>query len=441
MNGLTAPPRAREPTETSRQTLVCSLTVMTDSRAGRLDLAKLLLAVENAPPVAAADVLGKWLAEALDASEVSFLIADLSGRALIRLGHAGVHAGVRTLGQETAERVPLEGSAHGRALRNQAVEVEVRNGDARLLAPVTNRGEAIGVLELRLAGPPDERTLADVALAAHALAYVIIANRRFTDLYAWGQRSVGLSLAAEIQHRLLPGAFACEGGQFTLAAWLEPAGEIAGDSFDFALERDTLHLSITDAMGHDVGASVLATLVVGALRNARRAGLGLTEQASRADSCLSQHAKRGDYVTGQIARIDLRAGTATIVNAGHLPPLRLRDGRVESIELAADTPFGLYPGEQYRSQQLPLRPGDRLLFITDGVLERNASTVNLEALMIEGADMHPREAVQHVVLALLQATKGRLKDDATAMCVDWHGGPPRERSTQSGANDPSAEGS
>jgi hypothetical protein len=55
--------------------------------------------------------------------------------------------------------------------------------------------------------------------------------------------------------------------------------------------------------------------------------------------------------------------------------------------------------------------------------------------MIDGAEMHPRDAVQHVVLALLDATGGRLKDDATAMCVDWHGGPPRERTTHSGAND------
>ena len=108
--------------------------------------------------------------------------------------------------------MPLEGSAHGRALRDQTVDVELLRDEARLIAPVTNRGEAIGVLELTLAGPPDEQTLADVSLAAHALAYVIIANRRFTDLFEWGQRSVRLSLAAEIQHRLLPGAFTCEGG-------------------------------------------------------------------------------------------------------------------------------------------------------------------------------------------------------------------------------------
>ena len=89
-----------------------------------------------------------------------------------------------------------------------------------------------------------------------------------------------LSLAAEIQHRLLPGSYTCEAGQFTLAGWLEPAGDVGGDTFDFALERDTLHLSMTDAMGHEVDAALLATVLVGALRNARRAGVGLAEQAA-----------------------------------------------------------------------------------------------------------------------------------------------------------------
>ena len=407
---------------------------MADHGAGGLDLAQLLVAVENAPPVAAADVLGEWLAAAVGASEVSFLVVDFSGRALIRLGHAGAQAATRTLGRETAERVPLAGSPHGLALSSQAVEVQNRATESRVFAPVTNRGEAIGVLELSLPQSPDERTLGDVALAAHALAYVVIANRRFTDLFEWGQRSVRLSLAAEIQHRLLPAAFTCEAGQFTLAAWLEPAGEIAGDSFDFAIERDMLHLSMSDARGHAVEAAILATLLVGALRNARRAGVGLAEQARLANEGLGEQVDWSDFVTGQLARIDLRAETATIVNAGHEPPLRLRDGRVETVELLAEPPFGLFRDHQYRVQPLPLQAGDRLMFLTDGMLERNAASVDIRTLMVEGAHMHPREAVQHVVLALLEAADGELRDDATAMCVDWHGGPPRERATDSGAD-------
>jgi serine phosphatase RsbU (regulator of sigma subunit) len=395
----------------------------------------LLAAVENASPVTAADVLADRLADALGASEVSLLLADFSGRALVRLGHAGSEAAGRVQGRETAERVPLAGSPHGRALACQSLVVEDGAPGTRVFAPVTNRGEAIGVLELRLPAAPDEHALSDIALAAHTLAYVVIANRRFTDLFEWGQRSVRLSLAAEIQHRLLPASYTCEAGQFTLAAWLEPSGDIAGDTFDFALDRDTLHLSMTDAMGHSVNASVLATVLVGALRNARRAGVGLAEQAQLANIGLADYAGSGEFVTGQVARIDLRTQTATIVNAGHPLPLRLRNGQVEHVALEADPPFGIIRDFAYRVQRLPLEPGDRLMFLTDGMTERNAATLDVEALFAGGAEMHPREAVQHLVHALLEATDGTPEDDATVMCLDWHGGPPRNRLTESGAND------
>jgi serine phosphatase RsbU (regulator of sigma subunit) len=408
---------------------------MADDRTTRVDVAELLAAVEDAPPFAAADVLAERLGAAVGAREVSFLIADFSGQALIRLGHAGSGAATRAQGRETAERVALTGTPYGRALATQTVELEPDADGVRAFAPVTNRGEAIGVLELTLAAAPDAQTLADVALAAHALAYVVIANRRFTDLFEWGRRSVPLTLAAEIQHRLLPGSYTCEGGQFTLAAWLEPAGNVGGDTFDFAVERDTLHVSITDAMGHDVEAAVLATVLVGALRNARRAGVGLAVQAHRADAALADHAYRGGFVTGQVARIDLRAGTATIVNAGHPPPLRLRDDRVDRVALHADPPFGTVRGHAYRVQHLPLEPGDRLIFFTDGMLERNAANLDIEALVAAAAGKHPREAVQHLIQAILRATDGALDDDATAMCLDWHGGPPRDRTSHSGAND------
>jgi hypothetical protein len=259
----------------------------------RLDLASLLAAVEDAPPFSAADVLGDRLASELDAREVSFLIADFSGRALVRLGHADNPAATRTQGDETAERVSLVRSSPGRALTTQSVVVEPGPHWTRVFAPVTNRGEAIGVLELVIGQRPDEQILAEIAFAAHALAYVIIANRRFTDLFEWGQRSVPLSLAAEIQHRLLPGSYTCEAGQFTIAGWLEPAGNVGGDTFDFALERGMLHFSLTDAMGHEVDAALLATLMIGGLRNARRAGVGLAEQARLASDGLADNAPHG----------------------------------------------------------------------------------------------------------------------------------------------------
>jgi serine phosphatase RsbU (regulator of sigma subunit) len=400
----------------------------------QLSLNALLAAVEAAPPVAAVDVLAAELAKAIGAREVSFLIADFSGRSLIRLGHSGEVGALRLQGRETAERVPLVGTPHGRALAAQAVEVVVEDGSSRLFAPVTSRGEAVGVLELALEGLPAAQTVADVALAAHFLAYVVIANRRYTDLFEWGQRSVPLSLAAEIQHRLLPGAFTCEAGQFTLAAWLQPAGEIGGDTFDFSLDRDTLHLSMTDAMGHTMDAALLATVLVGGLRNARRRGVDLAEQARLANDALADQVGAEQFVTGLVVRIDLASATAGIVNAGHPPPFRVRAGKVEQIQLQVDHPFGMRRGGGHRVQALPLEAGDRLMFVTDGMLERDAQLVNISAILTASRSMHAREAVQHLTQAVLGASRGELRDDATVLCLDWEGGVRRDRDADSGAN-------
>jgi len=374
------------------------------------------------------------LRDVVAAEHASFLIADFSGDALIRLGHSSAAAATRRGGPETAERVPLAQTAQGRALSGQTVEVAEDGGGAWLYAPVTSRGEAVGVLELWVPRPPDDQTIADVAQAAHALAYIVIAGRRYTDLFEWGQRSVPLSLAAEIQHRLLPGSYTCEAGQFTLAAWLEPAGEVGGDTFDFALGRDTLYFSITDAMGHTVNAALLATLMIGSIRNGRREDADLAAQAGLADKALREHAGGSQFVTGQIACIDLAAGAATIVNAGHPPPLRLRNGVVDEVPLDADPPFGALADATFRIQELPLEPGDRLMFLTDGVLEREAANADIRSVLADGSVDHPRQAVQQVIKAALQASGDRLRDDATALCVDWHGGSPRQRKASSGAD-------
>ena len=103
----------------------------------QVSLNALLAAVEAAPPVAAVDVLAAELAEAIGAREVSFLIADFSGRSLIRLGHSGGVGALRLQGKETAERVPLVETPHGRALTAQTVEVVVEGRGARVFAPVT----------------------------------------------------------------------------------------------------------------------------------------------------------------------------------------------------------------------------------------------------------------------------------------------------------------
>jgi serine phosphatase RsbU (regulator of sigma subunit) len=399
-----------------------------------IDVGSLLEKVEAAAPVDAVPAVAAALAEMVAARSVTLLVADFSGRAVVRLTSAGAVEGARNQGAEQAETLPLTGTVHERVLRSQQPDVQLLDDGARVTVPVTDRGDALGVLVLELPRHPSPQDLAEISDAAHALAYVVIAARRRTDVFEWGQRSTPFALAAEIQRRLLPAAYTCEAGQFTLAGWLEPASSVGGDTFDYTLDRHALQVSITDAVGHQVAAALLATLLVGALRNGRRQGLSLAEQARYANDALVQHAEIGQFVTGQLMRLDLRKGMATVVNAGHPPPLRLRNGRVTEVGLDVDPPFGVMPGRTYSVQDLPLEPGDRIVFLTDGMQERNAASLDVAAALAHSAGLHPREVVHALGAAVLDATGGDLRDDATMVCLDWHGGPPRSRDTRHGAD-------
>ncbi len=278
----------------------------------------------------------------------------------------------------------------------------------------------------------------EIARLARLLAFVVIASRRHTDLFEWGQRTRPLSLSAEIQQRLLPGPNTCEAGAFTLAAWLEPAASIAGDTFDFNLARDHLHLSLTDAMGHGVGAALAATLCVGSLRNARTEGATLLEQATIANRALVEHSAVSgleDFVTGLLGRVDLRTGSLDLVNAGHVAPYLARGSELIKITLAADLPLGLFADATYHSTRVSLEPGDRVILLTDGMLERHAAGVDLPAAIRETRSLHPREAVRALADRVLAASGNQLSDDATVLCLDWHGGHGRDRTSRHGAEE------
>jgi hypothetical protein len=314
---------------------------VSESPYQRLDLRILLDAVEAAPPVDAVDVLARELATMLDATAVSLLITNFTGDAVVRMSHVTGARATENGRNEREESLPLAGSPYEEVLQRQELDVR-RVGDRwQLLVPVTERGDAIGLLELSLRHPPAGEVVEYVESAAHALAFVLIASRRHTDLFEWAQRDTPFSLAAEIQRRLLPSAYTIEGGPFTVAGWLEPAADVGGDTFDYSVDREYLYVSLTDAMGHSTTAALLATLTVGSLRNTRRAIASPAEQSSAANEVLLTSASADQFVTGLLIRIRLADGTAEIVNAGHPPPFLLRNGRATRVDLPADPPLGV----------------------------------------------------------------------------------------------------
>ncbi|MFF5665956.1 PP2C family protein-serine/threonine phosphatase [Streptomyces griseofuscus] len=396
--------------------------------AESLGLDDVLKAAEDAAPVESVDVVARNLEKRLSATEVSFLFVDILGQEAVRLPRAG------RAGEACAqvERVGLAGSVYERVLRTQRLHQEDDGeGGRRLVTPVTNRGDCIGVLDM-VVPHADDSVLDAVVQAAHALAYIVVTDRRFTDLYHCGRRTTTMSLAAEIQHQLLPTAPCCEAAQFTLACGLAPADDVGGDSYDYALDQNILHVSVTDAMGHDTASALLATLTVNALRGARRAGRGLLDQAYAAHQAITDNAR--GMTTGQLLRIELETGACDLVNAGHPRPLLLRGDRVEELVLKANLPFGALAPVTYEVQRLQLNRGDRLVLSTDGMQERRAAQVDLPSLVLDTRDAHPREVVRALTTAVQEACGDHLPDDATVLVLDWYGSCSGQRRTNGGSN-------
>lgn len=415
---------------------------------------RVLAAVEAAAPVEAVDTVARELGSAFDAVEVTFLVTDLSGRAMVLLAHVplptlpatatALAEGERRDDQESATVFPFDGGPREQAMRTQSVLVlppdEQADDDHRglwaVLAPVTERGESIGLLELHLPDEPQQEVVAEIGRVAHLLAFVVIANRRHTDLFEWGQRTRTFSLSAEIQQRLLPSARTCEASAFTLAGWLEPAADIGGDTFDYSLARDALHLSLTDAMGHGVEAALTASVCIGSLRGARRRGLSLLDQAAEVNAVLHEYASRrddNDFVSGLVGRLSLQSGHLEIVNAGHVLPFLLRGNELTTLDLRVTTPFGMFADTSYTSTVVALEPGDRIVLVTDGMLERKVASVDLPGLMNDTRHLHPRELVRALADHALEAAGHALQDDATLLCLDWHGSHHTTRDAVSGA--------
>ena len=176
---------------------------------------------------------------------------------------------------------------------------------------------------------------------------------------------------------------------------------------------------------------------MGSLRNTRNEGATLLEQVAAANLALVEHATDSgleDFVTGLVGRLDLRTGSIELVNAGHVSPYLARGADVTVVELPVELPFGLFADTPYRSTELRLQPGDRLVLVTDGMLERNAAGLDLGQAIADTRVLHPREAVRALADRVLDVTDDVLADDATVLCVDWHGSHGRDRRTVHGAD-------
>ncbi|MET8771523.1 PP2C family protein-serine/threonine phosphatase [Streptomyces sp. NPDC004658] len=376
-------------------------------------------ALRTAAPHELFDAVRRVLAEEYAARSVELYLADY-GLTVLQPMSLPPHA---------AEPVPVHGSAAGRAFGAQEPFVEVpHEGSARVHLPVTVRGDRLGVLSLTLpAGVGAPGLLAELADIAEVLGHEIVVAERDTDVYLRARRKDRLTLAAEMQWQLLPGR-ACSRPEYELGAQLEPAYAIYGDNFDWSATGDHLMLYVTNGMGEGIEASLLTNLAINALRNARRAGIAIDDQAALADQAVYAHYRGRCYLSVLMFDFELATGRAKVVDAGSPQLLRLRDGTVERVDFEAQLPLGMFEETDYVAHDFQVLPGDRLVFASDGV--HAVSSPKGEAYgdaalarAITSTRLLPAAEVPRAILRELTGHRGRPvpDDDALVVCLDWRG--------------------
>jgi len=351
--------------------------------------------------------------------DVEVLLQDYDQMTLVPLPGEGLLVG---------SPQPIDASFAGRAFQTDAVVERAQGDGLRLFVPLLDGTDRVGVLAFTLdAVDDDDRRL--TRRLAGLVADMLVTKSMYTDRFFQARRRQPMSLSAEMQWQLLPPLMMTT-PQVAVAGALEPAYDVAGDSFDYALNDDILHVAMIDAMGHGLSAAVMATLAVGAYRHARRHEAGLAGLYEAMDAAIASQFAPDRFATAQMARLDVGSGMLKWVNAGHPAPLLLRGHRVvAALDGPTTLPVGL-GGASPAVTERALEPGDRVLFFTDGLVEEHrdggeefGETRLRDLIERAGHDGGPvQETARRLSHALMLERGGVTSDDATLLLLEWRGG-------------------
>lgn len=328
---------------------------------------------------------------------------------------------------DDASGAGVMGSMAGRSYRSGEAVTAEREGGVRVWVPLVERGERTGVVALTVDAATEE-VLADCVRLGRFAGLLVRSFARTTDLFHLGRRRQDMKLAAGMQWDLLP-PLTVRSAQALACGRLEPAYEIAGDAFDYAINDVYLHAGVFDGMGHGVHSTLMTALAVGAYRHSRRAGEPLSAIYTAVDEAIAGQYGGDAFVTAAFTRLDLGEGLLEWTVAGHPAPLLLREHRVVGQRACVPSlPLGL-GGECREVAAEQLEPGDCVLFFTDGVVEgRSASGEEFGvSRLVErfehhaASDAQPDEVLRRLVDDVLDYNCQKLRDDASLMLLRWNG--------------------
>ena len=229
-----------------------------------------------------------------------------------------------------------------------------------------------------------------------------------------------LEIARQVQGQLFPRSvpkMKC----LELRAVCNPARTVSGDYYDYQMLPDgRLALALGDVAGKGISAALLMASLQASLRmQLRQDGLAPSKLVARINQHLHANTAPEKYATFCFALFDDQSGELTYTNAGHLPPLLFRDGRVTPLEVNGMV-VGAFPFAKYNESQVTLLPGDLLVGYTDGITEPENEYGEMfgEERLIEIVSKVAHEDHEKIIQTVIEAVQQftgspELQDDMT----------------------------
>lgn len=248
-----------------------------------------------------------------------------------------------------------------------------------------------------------------------------------------------LAVAKEIQTSALPRVFPPfpERREFELFASMNAAREVGGDFYDFfLLDNSTLCFVIADVSGKSIPGAMFMMTAKTVIKSLAESGLSPDEVFTQTNRKLCENNEAEMFVTAWLGYLDLKTGLVRVANAGHNPPVLIREGKAEYIRLKAGLVLAGLEGLRYREQTVQMQKGDLLYLYTDGVTEamnHDAELYGEERLqtILSFGTEEPEPSSDHGITASVCRLVSRdiaaftagaeQSDDITMLCIRYLG--------------------
>lgn len=331
---------------------------------------------------------------------------------------------------EQRDALNIDSTLAGRAYQLLQTQTTLdEQGQGRLWVPILDGVERMGVAEITV---HDQRDLHDAVLRrelwllTHYLGHLIAVLGHLGDALDTIRRTKRRTIEAELVSTLLP---PLTGGsdKVLISGRVEPAHDMGGDVFDYALSPSAAQFTIMDATGHNLRAGLAASACLATYRKARRQGQGLFAQAESVHRTIADHYEQAMYATAVFAELQLDTGILRYLVAGHPAPLLLRRGKVVKELDQGHRPILGLEGSNAALGEEALEPEDIVVLYTDGITEARDTEAQLYGLdrLIDTLERYAAEEkslpeiARSINKAILHYQGVALQDDATLLLVQW----------------------